>query len=51
MLIKYIYIKVLTRKLQLGLSGPNWESEGGKHVCVSTSKCGWGVWWGGGPSQ
>ena len=37
-------IKALTRKLQLVLSGPNWEREHTKHVCVSTSKCSWEVW-------
>ena len=35
--------RVLTRKLQLGPSGPNWERECSRHARVSTSKCSWGV--------
>ena len=35
--------RALTRKLQLGLSGPNWESERSEHACVSAPKCSWVV--------
>ena len=40
-------LMVLTRKLQLGPSGPNWESERSEHAHVSAPKCSWGVWGGG----
>ena len=40
--------RVLTRKWQLGLSGPNWKSEHSEHACVSKPKCSWGFWGGGG---
>ena len=38
--------KVLTRKLQFGPSGPNWESEHSEHACISVPKWSWGVCWG-----
>ena len=36
--------RALTRKLQLGPSGPNWECECSKDVRVSAPKWSWGVW-------
>ena len=36
--------RALTRKLQLGPPGPNWESEHSKHAGVSASKYSWEVW-------
>ena len=36
-------LMVLTRKLQLGPSGPNWESKRTEHARVSAPKCNWGV--------
>ena len=36
--------RALTRKLQLGPSGPIWESKPSEHACISISKCNWEVW-------
>ena len=36
--------RALTRKLQLGQSDPNWESERSKHARISAPKCSWEVW-------
>ena len=36
--------RALTRKLQLGLSGPNWENGHREHVRISMPKGSWGVW-------
>ena len=38
------FFSALTRKLQLGLSGPNWESECSKHAQVSAPNWSWGFW-------
>ena len=34
--------QALTRKLQLGPSGPKWESKRSEHACISMAKCSWG---------
>ena len=36
--------RALTRKLQLGPSGPNWECECSEEVHVSAPKWSWRVW-------